>query len=939
MDVCPGKQDNPLMIDHAALSGTRSILSAGIVLLAGLIGSPAVGAASFGTENPVDSSQSYSGSVFCTDVDSDDDIDLVVVKGINNGRVNWFENNGSGTAWTRHEPSTPIKDGKGVYAADLEQDGDVDLLAIARFNGELWILENDGSQNFTASSRTISPNGFGVLAVDMDGDGDFDLVVSGDDLEWFEQTGTNSGSFAATSTVLDSGAGRVVFAADLERDGDADLLNSDASAKEGRIYINNGSGIFTRQTVTSGADATPDGIAAGDMDNDGDLDVVVAWSEGLDGFQIEWFEQSGLNSGTFINTPNTIDASVDGPRGIYVDDIDGDGVADVAAYVADGGTAAPDERSLLWWANNGTGTSFTQNSIQTTLGNVTNETGSACLADFNGDGLQDVAALPDNENRLSWWAGTATAGAAVANSTALALGWMEECARTWDGSSYILIAPKSGAVCSANTTALGIWEGFWVLASQQLELVFPPRPGLATGNTTESLTGIPANQYDLIGVPLTPTDGDAGAVVGDDLGGAGQHEANWRVAKYNVTTEAYEFYTGAGTLADFSAGRGFWLIHDGSVADPSTIDVSGSELEQVVGSPPFDGARIVDLSKPNAGTAKHMTANPFDYTVTWGKVKFRNPQNPAAGVTARLEALPGVSDGPGFATLSTETPPDLVLASFHPRPRESLWRAADRAGRLEKPSTRRWLLDIQVRAAHGPAADLYNRLGVVPGSSDRRDRHDAVDLPPFGTGWVRLYFPHDDPSLRQEYWRGDPLRLTNDIRRPRRGRLAWIFVVESDLPDSEWILTWPTLHQLPSGLRLTMTDLSTGVRFSPADRPAHWFRLRESKHLFRLEVDSSAMSERYGHLSGVATDEAGHPIRASVRVTSSSGYRHNLVTDGRGRYHLPDLDPGTYILEFRTMDGDTRTETVLVESGRSTRLRVRLRSRAHRRTSPGTGTE
>jgi hypothetical protein len=901
----------------------------------------AVEAASFDpNENVISPSYRHSGAVACFDVDGDGDIDVVGVERKSGAVISWAENNGDGSSWTFHSLSPTFETGAGVYAADLESDGDMDLMTVARGNTRVGIWKNDGSQNFTLDpTLDLSANPFSLVPADVDGDGDLDLVVSGEDLEWFEQTGVNSGSFDPNSTVIDSGSAGTLFAADLDADGDTDLINGDESAQEVRIHLNNGSGGFSAQTVSSGTDATPDGVAAGDMDDDGDLDVVVAWAAGADGLQIEWFEQSGLNSGTIVNTPITVDASVDGPRGIFVDDIDGDGVADVAAYVADAGTGAPDERSVLWWANDPNAGTFTQHDVSdpnVPFGDQYNDRGDICLADVDGDGRKDVVAVSANDLRFSWWSGVATAGAPVANSTALALGWMEECARTWDGTSYVLIAPESGAVCSSTTTAFGIWEGFWVLADQELELVIPPWPGSATGNTTESLTGIAALEYDLIGVPLDPNDGDVAAVVGDDLGGAGEYESKWRVVKYDVATEAYDYYTGTASLPEFAPGRGFWLIHNGSVADPVTIDVEGSELHQVVGSPPLDGARVVDLSKPNAGTAKHMAANPYDYSVEWGRVKFRSPEDPGVGVTARHEPAPGAA--PGAAAERTEAAVARADGVEQEGASGGVVEARGarhlRGGRgVEKPSDRRWLLDLHVREVDGPARDVYNRLGVVPGSADGRDRHDALDLAPFGTGWVRLYFPHDDPSLQRTYWRREPRRLTNDIRRPRRGKISWVFAVESDMAGREWVLSWPTLGQLPSGMRLRLEDLGTGRSVNPMRETAYRFRLGGGRRLFRLDVVTYGIGEEHGELSGVVIDGEGRPVRARVEVSGPGRYRHTIETDGRGRYRLPGLDPGRYSLEVVTAGGGSRTLVAEVPAERRTHRVLRLRDSA--RDEPG----
>jgi hypothetical protein len=800
----------------------------------------------------------------------------------------------------------------------MESDGDTDLMVAAFADGTILVFQNDGVQNF--SPTTLTPTGppADLVAVDVDGDSDLDIVVAGSGLEWFQQMGANSGSFSSTPvSIIPPGTLVRVFAADLDADGDADLMASDTNSSQGRIFLNDGAGSFSLQAVTGGDTSVPDGIAAGDMDADGDLDAVVNWHAGSPGRRIRWYEQTGINSGVFRNLQNKIGRKVDGPRGLFVDDVDGDGVADLLVYVANVRPATvPTERIVLWYGNDGTGSSFSRNPVQISFGDFTNDGGSICLADIDGDGLKDVVAAPDNDTRISWWPGSSTAGAVVANSTALPLGWIEECARTWDGSAYALIAPESGAVCSGDTTPLGLWEGFWVLADQEVDLVIPPRPGLATGNITETLAGIPAGTYDLIGVPLDPSDGDAGAVVGDDLGGVGAAEVSWRVAKYNVTTEAYDLYTGPATLPDFTPGRGFWLIHDGSVADPATIDVGGSELAQVVGSPPFNGGRVMLLSKPGPATAKHMLANPFDYAVEWGSMMFRRPLKPGVGTQARRirEAAPH-----GTRPLRQEgaLPGDLARASLILAPRAGLMAHG-------RPSDRRWLLEIHVASTDGRIADRYNRLGVVPGSRNGKDHNDALDLAPFGAGWVRLYFPHDDRSLGRDYWRRSPSRLTNDIRRPRLGRMAWTFAVESDLQAREWVLSWPTLSQLPAGIRLTLTDLESGLRVDPAFTPEYLFRMDSKRRLFRLEVDARALSAAHGSLHGVVRDGRGRPTRSRIEIRGPAGYRHTVTTDGRGRYRLRGLDPGLYTVTVPGAGGLTIQAGVQVRAGKPAHLNLKL---------------
>ena len=78
-----------------------------------------------------------------------------------------------------------------VYATDLDGDDDVDVLGSAyRTDGILW-WDNDGSQVFTEHSlEGEADNVNSVYAADLDGDGDMDILEAGHKIEWFENDGS-----------------------------------------------------------------------------------------------------------------------------------------------------------------------------------------------------------------------------------------------------------------------------------------------------------------------------------------------------------------------------------------------------------------------------------------------------------------------------------------------------------------------------------------------------------------------------------------------------------------------------------------------------------------------------------------------------------------------------------------------------------------------------
>jgi hypothetical protein len=136
-----------------------------------------------------------SSGITLTDLDQDGDVDILYSNGdafdyVPPGPrpwhgIQWLENTG-GLNFTFHR----IGNFPGAYnarAADFDDDGDLDVLAVSLFNKwkdedavSLMLYENDGAQNFTARGLANTPTHLlGFDAADMNGDGRVDLISGG----------------------------------------------------------------------------------------------------------------------------------------------------------------------------------------------------------------------------------------------------------------------------------------------------------------------------------------------------------------------------------------------------------------------------------------------------------------------------------------------------------------------------------------------------------------------------------------------------------------------------------------------------------------------------------------------------------------------------------------------------------------------------------------
>ncbi len=311
--------------------------------------------------------------VFAHDIDKDGDIDLATAAF---DGLDWWENNGRGS-FSRHGVGS-LKSAWSVFAAQLSGDSKIDIVGGSTADKEIVLFQNSGG----SFKRNVVESNFqdpeSVVAADFDGDGDNDLLscaVNDGVVAWRENRGGNF----VKHHIDNLSRAHAVFAADLNRDGKVDAIASGSS--DLRWYRNDGSGNFSRRTVGSKGAW---GIYAGDVDGDGDLDILRTQRDNGD---VDWFENSG--SGSF--SEHNIQTDYGESWSVVTGDVDGDGDNDVAAA----GFAA---NTIRVWFNNGRG-SFDKG---TDIDQVNTARG-VWIADLDRDGDGDIAAAIREDRDLVWY--------------------------------------------------------------------------------------------------------------------------------------------------------------------------------------------------------------------------------------------------------------------------------------------------------------------------------------------------------------------------------------------------------------------------------------------------------------------------------------------------------------------------------------------------------
>lgn len=282
---------------------------------------------------------SYDG-VAMGDVDNDGDLDAYV----STWKLQFnqlYLNNGSG-AFTRI--GHPLLTDTATYTdfsafGDYDNDGRLDLFISNGFSPteRNWLTHNDGAGNWsritTGSIATDNERSHGSLWGDYDNDGDQDLYVCnvGQVSALYRNDGsgvftriTSGGIVAPAQTSIRGCWG------DIDNDLDLDLFVTNTASQNDFLFVNNGNGTFTRRLsgveVNDGKFSNSGAFA--DLDNDGDLDllVTVGFNTQTDVNRLYWNDGSGIFT---LETTSPLVTDIGWSHGIAFGDIERDGDLDI----------------------------------------------------------------------------------------------------------------------------------------------------------------------------------------------------------------------------------------------------------------------------------------------------------------------------------------------------------------------------------------------------------------------------------------------------------------------------------------------------------------------------------------------------------------------------------------------------------------------------------
>lgn len=267
------------------------------------------------------------------DLDKDGDMDIVIACGTAN-KITWFENDGATPpAFTSRTVLSPANGVSAIAIADIDKDGYLDVVASLAGGGSVLWNRNDGASPPGFVSHVISaiePGCADVAVGDFNKDNRIDVVVAGatnGEIVWFENVPNVPFPNWTRRVVTATAPGAVsVAVGDFNADGSPDILHGSTGNSTIEWHVNNTllPPVFATQLVTS----TQTGITCVSTTRlDGDLRDDALATSNTDNLVRGWFSKTGTGPLPFFD----IDTTAQGASCVVGKDINGNGIAEVFA--------------------------------------------------------------------------------------------------------------------------------------------------------------------------------------------------------------------------------------------------------------------------------------------------------------------------------------------------------------------------------------------------------------------------------------------------------------------------------------------------------------------------------------------------------------------------------------------------------------------------------
>jgi hypothetical protein len=247
-------------------------------------------------EHLVDGEFVGASSVYSEDLDDDGDMDILGAAS-NDNEITWWENvDGTGTIWTEHVIDGSFAGASSVCAEDVDDDGDMDVLGAADWDDDISWWENLDGTGTSWAEHTVEADFAGATAVysaDLNSDGDMDILGAAwksNEISWWENMDGSGTSWTEHVVDVNFDGAWSVYSEDIDDDNDMDILGAAWLSDEITWWENNdGAGTSWTEHIVDGSFRGARSVYSEDVDGDGCMDIIgAAYSDD----EIAWWDYS-----------------------------------------------------------------------------------------------------------------------------------------------------------------------------------------------------------------------------------------------------------------------------------------------------------------------------------------------------------------------------------------------------------------------------------------------------------------------------------------------------------------------------------------------------------------------------------------------------------------------------------------------------------------------
>lgn len=329
----------------------------------------------FTTAIQLDATSDPSANVSMGDLDGDGDLDIVLAKGRHDPYVDKVLLNDGGGHFVTSDLGPTADRTYTAALADLDGDGDLDIVVSNDTPDRKLLYFNDGKGRFTVAGTWGDPKWStrNAAIADLNGDGRPDIVAANRPGPSYVCLNDGSGRFESPCIPIPADSATTIVPADFDKDGRIDLAVPSRDNGQSHIYFNDGKAGFARTVAFGPSNAAARVGAAADFDGNGTIDLAVG-DEAAASLAVY------MNDGKGRLTPGfRIADKQRTPYAMTVADLNGDRHPDIVFGYTEG------PHSIFF--NDGSGKQF----VEVKFGDKPGAAYGFAIGDINGDGRPDIA--------------------------------------------------------------------------------------------------------------------------------------------------------------------------------------------------------------------------------------------------------------------------------------------------------------------------------------------------------------------------------------------------------------------------------------------------------------------------------------------------------------------------------------------------------------------